>query len=56
MRGGVKRLPATWTMIASRHRAITPAAVAELRLAPGQPVWLTAKATEVIAYADPGRT
>jgi len=34
---------------------ITPAAVADLRLAPGQPVWLTAKATEVIAYADPGR-
>jgi molybdate transport system ATP-binding protein len=34
---------------------VTPAAVAELRLAPGQPVWLTAKATEVIAYADPGR-
>ncbi|PVU83467.1 ABC transporter ATP-binding protein [Cellulomonas sp. WB94] len=35
---------------------ITPAAVADLRLAPGQPVWLTAKATEVIAYADPGPT
>ena len=34
---------------------ITPAAVADLRLAPGQAVWLTAKATEVIAYADPGR-
>ncbi|HEX5332988.1 MAG TPA: ABC transporter ATP-binding protein [Cellulomonas sp.] len=34
---------------------ITPAAVAELRLAAGQRVWLTAKATEVIAYADPGR-
>jgi molybdate transport system ATP-binding protein len=34
---------------------ITPAAVADLRLAPGQPVWLTAKATEVIAYVDPGR-
>lgn len=34
---------------------ITPAAVADLRLAPGQPVWLTAKATEVTAYCDPGR-
>ena len=31
---------------------VTPAAVAELRLAPGQPVWLTAKATEVTAYPD----
>lgn len=35
---------------------ITPAAVADLRLVPGQPVWLTAKATEVVAYRDPGRT
>jgi molybdate transport system ATP-binding protein len=34
---------------------ITPAAVADLRLAPGQPVWLTAKATEVTACSDPGR-
>jgi len=31
---------------------ITPAAVADLRLAPGLPVWLTAKATEVVAYPD----
>jgi molybdate transport system ATP-binding protein len=29
---------------------VTPAAVAELELAPGQPVWLSAKATEVTAY------
>jgi molybdate transport system ATP-binding protein len=34
---------------------ITPAAVADLRLAPGQAVWLSAKATEVIAYPDLGR-
>ncbi|QTE30178.1 ABC transporter ATP-binding protein [Pengzhenrongella sicca] len=34
---------------------VTPAAVADLRLAPGQPVWLAAKATEVVAYPDPGR-
>ena len=33
---------------------ITPAALAELRLAPGRQVWLTAKATEVTAYPDPG--
>ncbi|RYV51318.1 ABC transporter ATP-binding protein [Pengzhenrongella frigida] len=33
---------------------ITPAAVADLRLTPGQPVWLTAKATEVMAYPDLG--
>ena len=32
---------------------ITPAAVADLCLVPGQAVWLSAKATEVIAY--PGR-
>lgn len=29
---------------------VTPAAVAELGLAPGKPVWLTAKATETDAY------
>ncbi|HEY6797597.1 MAG TPA: ABC transporter ATP-binding protein [Kineosporiaceae bacterium] len=34
---------------------ITPAAVAALRLATGRQVWLTAKATEVTAYPDPGR-
>jgi molybdate transport system ATP-binding protein len=33
---------------------ITPAALAELRLVTGQQVWLTAKATEVTAYPDPG--
>ena len=33
---------------------ITPAALADLRLTPGQSVWLTAKATEVIAYPDLG--
>jgi len=32
---------------------ITPAALAELRLQPGTPVWLSAKATEVAAYAAP---
>jgi molybdate transport system ATP-binding protein len=32
---------------------ITPAALAELRLAPGSEVWLSAKATETAAYADP---
>ena len=31
---------------------VTPAAVAELGAAPGVPVWLSAKATEVEAYAD----
>ena len=31
---------------------ITPAALAELRLDVGQEVWLTAKATEVTAYAE----
>jgi molybdate transport system ATP-binding protein len=31
---------------------VTPAAVAELRLQPGQDVWLTAKATEAEAYPD----
>ncbi|MGV8964713.1 MAG: ABC transporter ATP-binding protein [Cellulomonas sp.] len=31
---------------------ITPAAVADLHLTPGQPVWLTAKATEIVAYPD----
>jgi molybdate transport system ATP-binding protein len=34
---------------------VTPAAVADLGLGAGQRVWLSAKATEVIAYADPGR-
>ena len=33
---------------------VTPAAVAELDLSPGRQVWLTAKATEVIAYPDSG--
>ena len=33
---------------------ITPAALAELGLRTGQPVWLSAKATEVTAYPDPG--
>lgn len=33
---------------------VTPAAVAELELAPGQRVWLSAKATEVTVYPDPG--
>jgi molybdate transport system ATP-binding protein len=35
---------------------VTPAALAELDLTVGQQVWLSAKATEVIAYPDPGRT
>jgi molybdate transport system ATP-binding protein len=30
---------------------VTPAAVAELRLAEGGPVWVSVKATEVIVYA-----
>jgi molybdate transport system ATP-binding protein len=34
---------------------VTPAAVAELDLESGRDVWLSAKATEVEAYADPGR-
>ncbi len=34
---------------------VTPAAVAELDLEVGGEVWLSAKATEVDAYADPGR-
>jgi molybdate transport system ATP-binding protein len=34
---------------------ITPAAVADLRLTTGQQIWLSAKATEVVAYPDPGR-
>jgi molybdate transport system ATP-binding protein len=29
---------------------VTPAAVAELQLAPGEPVWASVKATEVVAY------
>ncbi len=33
---------------------VTPAAVAELDLEVGREVWLSAKATEVDAYADPG--
>jgi molybdate transport system ATP-binding protein len=32
---------------------VTPAAVAELGLVSGSAVWLTAKATETVAYADP---
>ena len=32
---------------------VTPGAVAELRLAPGAPVWLSVKATEVAVYPDP---
>jgi molybdate transport system ATP-binding protein len=34
---------------------VTPAAVAALQLAPGQRVWLSAKATEVVSYPDVGR-
>jgi molybdate transport system ATP-binding protein len=34
---------------------VTPAAVAELGLEVGGEVWLSAKATEVEAYPDPGR-
>jgi molybdate transport system ATP-binding protein len=34
---------------------VTPAAVADLQLTTGQEVWLSAKATEVTAYPDPGR-
>jgi len=34
---------------------VTPAAVADLDLATGRQVWLSAKATEVVAYPDPGR-
>jgi molybdate transport system ATP-binding protein len=34
---------------------VTPAAVAALGLEIGQRIWLTAKATEVLAYPDPGR-
>jgi ABC-type spermidine/putrescine transport systems, ATPase components len=33
---------------------VTPAAVADLALRPGIGVWLSAKATETDAYADPG--
>jgi molybdate transport system ATP-binding protein len=32
---------------------ITPAALAELELAPGREVWLSAKATETVAYPEP---
>jgi molybdate transport system ATP-binding protein len=35
---------------------LTPAAVAELRLVAGSPVWLSVKATEVGSYPDPSRT
>lgn len=35
---------------------ITPAAMTALGLDTGQRVWLTAKATEVLAYPDPGHT
>ena len=34
---------------------ITPAALAELDLAPGRVVWLSAKATETAAYPDPAQ-
>jgi molybdate transport system ATP-binding protein len=33
---------------------VTPAAVADLELAAGRQVWLSAKATEVVAYPHPG--
>jgi molybdate transport system ATP-binding protein len=32
---------------------VTASAVAELGLAPGRPVWLTAKATDLVAYPEP---
>jgi molybdate transport system ATP-binding protein len=35
---------------------VTASAVAELTLAPGRPVWLTAKATDVRAYPAPPAT
>ena len=35
---------------------VTAAAVAELRLVPGRPVWVSAKATDLIAYPDAGPT
>ena len=31
---------------------VTPSAVAELGLAPGAAVWLTAKATDLVAYPE----
>jgi molybdate transport system ATP-binding protein len=34
---------------------ITPRALAELRLEPGREVWLSVKATEVVAYPAPGQ-
>jgi molybdate transport system ATP-binding protein len=34
---------------------ITPAAVADLSLAPGSQVWLTVKATDLEVYAHPAR-
>ena len=34
---------------------VTPAAVADLRLETGTRVWLSAKATEIVSYPDPGR-
>jgi molybdate transport system ATP-binding protein len=34
------------------HADVTPAAVAELELLPGRPVWLSAKATDLHAYAE----
>ena len=33
---------------------VTPAAVADLRLAPGEPVWLALKATDVTVYPAAG--
>jgi molybdate transport system ATP-binding protein len=34
---------------------VTPAAVADLHLEKGAEVWLSAKATEVVSYPEPGR-
>jgi molybdate transport system ATP-binding protein len=34
---------------------ITPAALADLDLSPGRVVWLSAKATETVAYPDPAQ-
>ena len=35
------------------HVDVTAAAVAELRLGPGVPVWLSVKASEIEAYPEP---
>jgi molybdate transport system ATP-binding protein len=45
------RMTATGTMDATVD--VTAAAVAELELVPGRPVWLSAKATDVTAYPAP---